>query len=116
MTLVRAELYRDGKAPTRTQAGKWSERCDWGIAKQLVAKYGVVHVGAAIRGLAGLRDAGKLGWAKPGSKMTLRALSTAKGGDHSVFHMARIAWEQQHKERTVKLPPHLKTTLRAMLA
>jgi hypothetical protein len=43
--------------------------------KRLVTKYGEAEVADAIRGLAFLRDTGKLKWARPRTKMTLRALA-----------------------------------------
>jgi len=112
MTLVRECLYLGGPAPARSKAGPWSERCDWNIAKRLVAKYGEAEVFKAIHGLALLRDSDKLTWAKPQTKMTLRALTTAKFGDHSMFHQARIAWVQHEKQQPIVLPTRLKQILR----
>jgi hypothetical protein len=91
MQTVHDALYLDGRPPEG-----WSERMDWGIASRLVKKYGEAEVLSAIQGLALLRDSGKLSWAPPGTKMTLKALSTAKMGEYAVFHRARVAcWKQE---------------------
>jgi len=95
---MREQLYLpDGLAPTHCKGGPWSEHCDAGLLKRLVTKYGEAEVADAIRGLAFLRDTGKLKWARPRTKMTLRALVSNQGGDHNWLHTARLAWQREQR-------------------
>lgn len=101
--IARCLYIPDGLAPQRIKSGTWSALADWRLAKLLVARYGEHEVTDAIQGLAVLRDAGALDWAKPGAKMTLRALYV-KSGCEEIFHLARYSYRQSLKSRARPTP------------
>jgi hypothetical protein len=106
MALVRSQLYvPDGKCPQKIRGPRpWSEKRDASILKQLCRRYGESDVRAAIYGLAILRDAGELNWARPRSKMTLRCIYNTSCGVEDVFQMARYTYIRSLNNRSRSAP------------
>lgn len=105
MPIVREILYvPDGKCPRKTQGGDWNERRECSVLRVLCEKYGYTETRDALYGLQLLRDAGQLRFAKPGTKMTTRALYVSQQESHQLFHLARITYRRSLNARAHAVP------------
>lgn len=101
--LVREHFYvPDGQPPAGWSIG----RCGSVIKRLLALNFSASEIGAAIEGLAIMREAGELQtpdggyWLKPGEKATMRALYTTRHGVRPLFSVAQEAVWRSSKRAT----------------
>ena len=96
--LVRQHLWPpDGRPPEG-----WNDLREGSVLKRLLTHRTVSQLEAAIIGLAGLRDSGRIDWLKPGSKVTCRALYNTRSGVTQMFELATEHYWRSTKSRPKK--------------